>query len=111
MSFNMDTTREYDLPTGGIRSSNPRNYFFPDEKREESLISLIRNDLRSAITSGFGLPSDDSYVYHAIASVTLAQVEDAVKASTSNGLCDWYQDVEGHQVCLFYQIWEFLILK
>ena len=95
-----EETREYEIPIGGTRISNPRNYFSLDEQRRQSLESLMCGDLRSAMMKGFGLAANDSYVYHAIASVTLAQVQDAIEAGRANGLCDWYQDADGHQVCL-----------
>ncbi|KAL9064450.1 MAG: hypothetical protein Q9157_007828, partial [Trypethelium eluteriae] len=50
------------------------------------------NDLRTAITEAFGLKENDDYVYHAIASVTLAQVQQAINAGGANGLHAWYRD-------------------
>ncbi|KAL9050823.1 MAG: hypothetical protein Q9162_006410 [Coniocarpon cinnabarinum] len=50
------------------------------------------SDLRTAIRTCFSLPASDSYVYHATASVTLDQVQQAVKAGRQHGLHDWYPD-------------------
>ena len=50
------------------------------------------DDLRSSILSTFDLPQKDDYVYHAIASVTLAQVQKAIEHGGKNGLHAWYLD-------------------
>ena len=46
----------------------------------------------------FNLPEDDNYVYHAIASVTLAQVQVAIDHGAVSGLHAWYFDREGRPV-------------
>ena len=56
------------------------------------------DDLRSSIITTFNLPSNDSYVYHAIASVTLSQVQEAVNHGSGVGLHAWYRDHEGKEV-------------
>jgi hypothetical protein len=58
------------------------------------------DDLKSSIIKTFGLNESDDYVYHAIASVTLAQVQDAVdKEPGQNGMMHaWYRDADGKQV-------------
>lgn len=63
------------------------------------------DDFRSSITKTFGLPEDDNYVYHAIASVSLAQVQHAIdvyknttKHGAESGLHAWYFDNEGEPV-------------
>jgi len=50
------------------------------------------NDFRSSIIKTFNLPEDDSYVYHAIANVTLAQVQGAINHGAGSGLHAWYLD-------------------
>lgn len=64
------------------------------------------NDFSASVISSFGLPKDDSYVYHAIASVTLDQAQAAVHAAGHNGLHDWYLDEDGRPVqrALFVQM-------
>lgn len=57
------------------------------------------NDLESAIKKAFQLKQDDDYVYHATASVTLAQVQMAVKFGGKGRLHAWYIDSEGNEVC------------
>lgn len=51
---------------------------------------LSKDDLRAAIIQAFQLPAGDAFVYHANASVNLAQVQSAVNAGSANGLHDWY---------------------
>ncbi|KAH8908075.1 hypothetical protein BR93DRAFT_967925 [Coniochaeta sp. PMI_546] len=75
--------------------------FDPDERvpdaaaREEALTHLQKDEFRDAISSWFRLPKTDNYVYHAITSVLLAQVQDIVDRGRDNGLHDWYQDEAG----------------
>ena len=49
--------------------------------------------LFAAIQSYFAIPPNDTYVYHAIVSVTLSQVQVAIDAGSANGLHDWYHDL------------------
>ena len=58
----------------------------------------IDNDLRSSIISTFSLSQNDSYVYHAMASVTLFQVQKAIDHGGESGLHAWYLDDEGKPV-------------
>ena len=55
-------------------------------------------DMRSSITTAFNLSNNDQYVYHAIASVTLAQVQEAINNGGKHGLHAWYLDNEGNVV-------------
>ena len=50
------------------------------------------NNLWSSIIAAFDLPSNDHYVYYAIASVTLADVQQAIAAGDQHGLHAWYMD-------------------
>lgn len=80
--------------------------FDPDERvhdaaaREEALDHLRKDGFRDAITSWFKLPTGDKYVYHAITSVLLAQVQDFVDKGRANGLHDWYRNEAGEVVSL-----------
>jgi hypothetical protein len=80
--------------------------FDPDERvhdaaaREEALAHLQKEEFRDAISSWFRLPKADKYVYHAITSVLLAQVQDIVNRGGDNGLHDWYRDEAGEAVSL-----------
>ena len=49
------------------------------------------NDFRSSILATFSLPPSDKYVYHAIASVNLSQVQQAINAGSSKNLHTWYR--------------------
>lgn len=56
------------------------------------------NDLRSSIIRAFDLPSDDHYVYRAIASITLGDVQRAIGCGAQHGLHAWYLDEDGKPV-------------
>ena len=58
-------------------------------------------DLQTSITTAFNLSTRDRYVYHAVASVTLSQVQEAINNGGANGLHAWYLDNEGKPVVLF----------
>jgi hypothetical protein len=58
----------------------------------------VKNDLRTAVVQAFGLGKNDDYVYHATASVNLAQVQLAIDYGDANGMHAWYRDDVGHQV-------------
>ncbi|KAF1811588.1 hypothetical protein P152DRAFT_60687 [Eremomyces bilateralis CBS 781.70] len=77
--------------TVGSRNFDPDAFF----DRWTSSALPVGNDLRSAIIKAFGLPADDSYVYHAVASVTLAQVQSAINAGRQHGLHAWYIEKSG----------------
>ena len=79
------------------------NDFHPDAlftKWSESPTLPIANDLRSSIIQTFSLAERDDFVYHAIASVTLADVQDAIDRGGAGGLHAWYRDEEGKSVSL-----------
>lgn len=86
------------MPTAGTVGSQA---FHPDHLfTDESLLSRVRtlldqNDFQSAILAAFQLPESDDYIYHATASVTLAQVQNAINAGAKNGLHDWYIEDDG----------------
>ncbi|KAB5560043.1 hypothetical protein GE09DRAFT_1115430 [Coniochaeta sp. 2T2.1] len=75
--------------------------FDPDERvhdaaaRGEALAHLEKDEFRDAISSWFKLPKADRYVYHAITSVLLSQVQDVVNRGRANGLHDWYRNETG----------------
>jgi hypothetical protein len=76
------------------------SYFNPDEFFYHWNPSLApqNNDLRSAINKAFNLQPTDDYIYHATASVTLAQVQVAIDSGDRNGLHAWYRNDNGEQV-------------
>lgn len=82
--------------TVGAASFNPDKFF--QAWAERHIRSPESDDLRSAIISAFGLPANDRYVYHAIASVTLSQVQEAINHGGEHGMHAWYSDESGEQV-------------
>jgi hypothetical protein len=84
--------------TLGSKSFDPENLFQDEEKLKAANAFLEKNDLRSAIVALFSLPENDTYVYHAVASVTLTQVQHAIIQGDQHGLHDWYKDEDGKPV-------------
>jgi hypothetical protein len=81
--------------TIGTSSFDPNEFI----RSWDSINSVpLNNDFRDAIIRAFRLPSDDNYVYHAVASVTLPQVQSAIDAGRANGLCAWYRDGANNEV-------------
>ncbi|EPS42967.1 hypothetical protein H072_3081 [Dactylellina haptotyla CBS 200.50] len=80
--------------TTGSAAFTPDSFFsaWTDERQKDP---VPNNDLRSAIIRAFELKPDDAYVYHAIASVTLQQVQTAVAQGGDRGLHAWYRDEKG----------------
>ena len=68
---------------------------FDSAALERAKAQLDRNDLQSAIVTYFNLTSNDDHVYHAIASVSLSQIQTAVAAGRLHGLHDWYLNDAG----------------
>lgn len=84
--------------TVGAPRFSPELFFENPELFKDIHEYLRSNDLRSALHKAFSIPQNDSYVYHATASVTLSQVQTAIHAGPTHGLHDWYLDTEGHPV-------------
>ncbi|KAF2101170.1 hypothetical protein NA57DRAFT_35882 [Rhizodiscina lignyota] len=72
--------------TVGSASFDPDKFF--DEWTSER--APQGNNLQTAVIDAFNLKSTDDYVYHAIASVTLPQVQSAINHGASNGMHAWY---------------------
>jgi hypothetical protein len=81
--------------TVGASSFDPDAFF---EKRDEAIVPY-NNHLQACIKRAFKLKPNDDYVYHAIASVTLEQVQIAINHGSANGMHAWYRDEKGEQVC------------
>ena len=90
----MPPTKSLKSHTTGAAHFDPDDFFkrWGDESK-----SLLPNgkDLQSSITAAFSLPQNDNYVYHAIASVTLAQVQVAINQGREHGLHAWYPNSTG----------------
>ena len=78
--------------TVGSKTFQPEQLFDDGPIVDSARASLVKSDFRSAIVAAFGLSESDEYVYHATASVTLAQVQNAINAGRAHGLHDWYLD-------------------
>ncbi|KAK6544052.1 hypothetical protein TWF694_000765 [Orbilia ellipsospora] len=74
--------------SGGLTS----DIFFTAWTEEKQKDPVPNNDFRTAIIQAFGLGQDDVYVYHAIASATLKQVQNAIAQGGNQGLHAWYRD-------------------
>jgi len=82
--------------TDGSKTFNPCRLFDDADLLGRVHSCLNHNDFRSAIITAFELPSGDNFIYHAIASVNLYQVQAAINAGNANGLHDWYLDDDGN---------------
>ena len=81
--------------TVGTPSFDPDKFF---EAWDSAKSIPVDKDLRGAIIRAFKLKDNDDYVYHAIASVTLSQVQNALNAGRKGRLCAWYRDEQGEEV-------------
>lgn len=93
----MSTTQPNNLESKS--GGKARNKFSNDEEDiQKAKEYLLKNNFRKAIITAFNLDEKDDYVYHAIASVTLEQVQQVTDAGGANGLHMWYVDAEGKSV-------------
>lgn len=70
-----------------------------DKTKQRQIVQLLfQNDLFGAICLLFDLDKSDTYVYHAVASVQLHQVQRIVNMGGLNGLHDWYFKSSGEPV-------------
>lgn len=78
--------------------------FHPDQAVEDAerlgaaLEHLARDDLYGASRALLRLPHPDTYTYHAVVSVRLAEVQRVVGLGGANGLHAWYRDQDGTPV-------------
>ncbi|KAK8024143.1 hypothetical protein PG993_012209 [Apiospora rasikravindrae] len=72
---------------------DPVAYIADTELHERAAAFLEKDDFASAIAVSFNLPPRDAYVYHAIVSVTLGQVQHVIGMGGANGLHTWYRDL------------------
>ncbi|KAI1648220.1 uncharacterized protein F4817DRAFT_335326 [Daldinia loculata] len=76
----------------GVPSWNPTTYIADAALHERAEAFLASDDFQSAVIASFALPHPrrDSYVYHAIVSVTLAEVQHIVSLGRQNAFHAWY---------------------
>lgn len=82
--------------TQGSSSFDPDAFF--EAWAQETLTPPYDNDFRKFIIKAFGLRPDDSFVYRAVAEVTLLQAQTYLEFGGQGGLHGWYLDEEGKQV-------------
>ena len=90
----MALTKGHRARTTGSAQFEPDAFFASWAKDSNALVPQ-GSDLRSSIIAAFDLAQSDNYVYHAVASVTLAQVQAAIEHGGENGLHAWYPDEAG----------------
>jgi hypothetical protein len=86
--------------TQGSPSFDPDAFF--DAWAQETLTPPYDNDFRKFIIKAFGLRGDDSFVYRAVAEVTLLQAQTYLEFGGQGGLHGWYRDGEGKEVSLVF---------
>ncbi|KAI0119466.1 hypothetical protein F4814DRAFT_411967 [Daldinia grandis] len=76
----------------GAPSWNPTTYVTDAALHERAEALLASDDFQSAVIASFALPHPrrDPYVYHAIVSVTLAEVQRIVSLGRQNAFHAWY---------------------
>lgn len=77
----------------GSPSFDPSALVSDPSVRSRTLALLDQDDFAGAIREYFGLPANDKYVYHAITSVTLPQVQHVISLGAANGLHAWYSSL------------------
>ncbi|CEJ93549.1 hypothetical protein VHEMI09129 [[Torrubiella] hemipterigena] len=78
----------------GSKTFNPTD--IADTAQQQAIQKrLFQNDLLNASRALFNIPEDDTYVYHAMASVNLRQVQHVVSLGGANGLHAWYRSDDG----------------
>ncbi|KAI4866357.1 hypothetical protein F4820DRAFT_261882 [Hypoxylon rubiginosum] len=77
----------------GAPSWNPSTYAADAALHERAEALLAQDNLQAAVAASFSLPPPrrDPYVYHAIVSVTLPEVQHVVSLGGRNGLHSWYR--------------------
>lgn len=77
----------------GAPAFDPSTRVLDAAARAETRTLLDKNDFAGAIRTYFQLPPHDTYVYRAVANVTLAQVQHVVSLGGANGLHAWYASI------------------
>lgn len=70
------------------------------ERQKQANEFLAKDDLYNASRILLSLPEPDTYTYHAMTSVKLAQVQHIVGLGGENGLHAWYHAEDGSPVGL-----------
>lgn len=86
----------------GNPSFSPTDYVQDTELQSKANELLKKDDLYHATVLSFGLPERDTYTYHAMTAVKLAQVQHVVGLGSSNNLHAWYRTADGSVVCVCF---------
>ncbi|TWU75233.1 hypothetical protein ED733_005595 [Metarhizium rileyi] len=78
-----------------IKAFRPQDVVKDQDRLNQARDLLSKNDLYRASCVLLGLPARDAYTYHAVASVTLAEVQHVVSRNGDNGLHGWYKAEDG----------------
>lgn len=76
----------------GSPDFKPEDLIEDAERQKQALELLAKNDLYNASRMLLRLPDPDTYTYHAMTSVKLAQVQSVVDLGGANGLHTWYRN-------------------
>ncbi|GAB7356766.1 hypothetical protein MBLNU459_g7662t1 [Dothideomycetes sp. NU459] len=80
--------------TEGSATFDPDKFFAAWEKEE--VTAPYDNDFRKFIIRAFGLKPTDTYVYTAVAEVSLLQAQTYLEFGGQGGLHGWYKDTDGN---------------
>ncbi|KAK1986731.1 hypothetical protein LZ30DRAFT_685158 [Colletotrichum cereale] len=79
----------------GSPAFSPDEYAKDAARRERANELLANDDFYGAVVLSFRLPERDTYVYHAMTAVRLAEVQRVLAMGAANGMHVWYRDDEG----------------
>jgi hypothetical protein len=82
----------------GSPSFEPQKLLDDAGRQSQAYELLAKDDLLSASRILLSLPDPDEYVYHAMTSVKLAEVQRVVALGGVNGLHAWYRAEDGSPV-------------
>ncbi|KAK4995369.1 hypothetical protein LTR28_000546 [Elasticomyces elasticus] len=81
--------------------SDSKTSFTPDKFFDNWQNGTLRppydGNFRKFILSSFGLPPSDTYIYKAVAEISLLQAQTYMDFGAQGRLHEWYRDAEGKQ--------------
>ena len=82
----------------GSPAFQPEDLIQDVDRQKEAQDLLTKHDLYNASRVLLHLPEPDTYTYHAMTSVKLAEVQKVVNLGAANGLHAWYRNEDGSPV-------------
>ena len=82
----------------GSPAFKPDDLIQDAERQKQATELLAKDDLYGASKALLSLPEPDTYTYHAMTSVKLAEVQRIVAMGGVNGLHNWYRQEDGSPV-------------